>query len=78
MKKITFLSFFATISLLAATIDIAQMPKDAPRVDANPNNVILSYNNSIKDAKKSVVNISTTKKTKQNDQLNEMMQNPFF
>ena len=78
MKKITFLSFFATISLLAATIDIAQMPKDPPRVDANPNNVILSYNNSIKDAKKSVVNLSTTKKTKQNDQLNEMMQNPFF
>lgn len=78
MKKITFLSFFATISLIAATIDIAQMPKDSPRADANPNNVILSYNNSIKDAKKSVVNISTTKKTKQNDQLNEMMQNPFF
>lgn len=78
MKKITFLSFFATISLLAATIDIAQMPKDSPRIDANPNNVILSYNNSIKEAKKSVVNISTTKKTKQNDQLNEMMQNPFF
>lgn len=78
MKKITFLSFFTTISLLAATIDIAQMPKDSPRIDANPNNVILSYNNSIKDAKKSVVNISTTKKTKQNDQLNEMMQNPFF
>jgi len=78
MKKITFLSFFATISLFAATIDIAQMPKDSPRIDANPNNVILSYNNSIKEAKKSVVNISTTKKTKQNDQLNEMMQNPFF
>ncbi len=78
MKKITFLSFFATISLLAATIDIVQMSKDSPRIDANPNNVILSYNNSIKEAKKSVVNISTTKKTKQNDQLNEMMQNPFF
>ncbi len=54
------------------------MPKDSPRVDATPSAVILSYNSSIKEAKHSVVNISTTKKTKQNDQLNELMQNPFF
>ncbi len=78
MKKILFISLATAVSLFSATIDIAQMPKDSPREDATPHNVILSYNSSIKEAKKSVVNISTTKKMKQNDQLNELMQNPFF
>jgi serine protease Do len=78
MKKPILLSLITALSLFGASIDIAQMPKNAPRVDATPNNVILSYNSSIKEAKKSVVNISTTKKMKQNDQLNELMQNPFF
>ena len=73
-----FLSLIASISLYAATIEIAQMPKDSQRQDATSQNVILSYHNAIKDAKKSVVNIATTKKSKQNDQLNELMQNPFF
>ncbi|MEZ7934916.1 MAG: Do family serine endopeptidase [Sulfurospirillum sp.] len=78
MKKMIFLSLIASISLYAATIEIAQMPKDSQRQDATSQNVILSYHNAIKDAKKSVVNIATTKKSKQNDQLNELMQNPFF
>lgn len=78
MKKPIVFSLLAALSLFGASVDIAYMPKDAPRVDATPNNVILSYNNSIKEVKKSVVNISTTKKMKQNDQLNELMQNPFF
>lgn len=78
MKKIIFISTCTAFSLLAATIEIPQMPQNAPRVEATAQNVILSYNSSIKDAKKSVLNISTTKKSKQNEQLNEMMQNPFF
>lgn len=78
MNKIIFISIMASISLSAATIEIAQMPKDSQRIEATAPNVILSYNNAIKDAKKSVVNIATTKKSKQNDQLNELMQNPFF
>ncbi len=78
MQKVIVLSLIASLSLFGKSIDIAQMPKDAPRVDATSPNVILSYHNSVKDAKQSVVNISTTKKMKQNDQLNEMMQNPFF
>jgi len=78
MKKMIFLSLIASISLYAATIEIAQMPKDTLRQDATAQNVILSYHNAIKDIKKSVVNIATTKKSKQNDQLNELMQNPFF
>jgi serine protease Do len=78
MKKIILLSFIATLSLFAATADIAQIPKDSQRIEATAPNVILSYNNAVKDIKKSVVNISTTKKSKQNDQLNELMQNPFF
>jgi serine protease Do len=78
MKKMILLSLVASLSLFSATIDIAQMPKDSERKDATATNVILSYNTAIKDAKKSVVNIATTKKSKQNDQLNELMQNPFF
>jgi len=78
MKKIILLSLVASLSLFGATIDIAQMPKDSERKDATASNVILSYNTAIKEAKKSVVNIATTKKSKQNDQLNELMQNPFF
>lgn len=78
MKKTIFLSIITSLSLFGASLNIAQMPKDSPRVDATPSAVILSYNSSIKEAKHSVVNISTTKKTKQNDQLNELMQNPFF
>jgi len=78
MKKPIILSLFTALSLFGASIDLTHMPKNSPRVDATPNNVILSYNTSIKEAKKSVVNISTTKKMKQNDQLNELMQNPFF
>lgn len=78
MNKIIFISIMASITLSAATIEIAQMPKDSQRIEATAPNVILSYNNAIKDAKKSVVNIATTKKSKQNDQLNELMQNPFF
>ncbi|ASC93806.1 Do family serine endopeptidase [Sulfurospirillum diekertiae] len=78
MKKIVFLSMIASLSLFGATIEIAQMPKDSQHVDATSPNVILSYNNAIKEIKKSVVNIATTKKSKQNDQLNELMQNPFF
>ena len=78
MNKIVFISIIASISLFGATIEIAQMPKDSQHVDATSPNVILSYNNAIKEIKKSVVNISTTKKSKQNDQLNELMQNPFF
>lgn len=61
MKKTILLSLIASLSLFGASLSIAQMPKDSPRVDATPNAVILSYNNSIKEAKHSVVNISTTK-----------------
>ncbi len=78
MKKILFLSPLLAFTLFGASIDILQMPQDAPRVDATQQNVIVSYNNSIKEIKQSVVNISTTKKTKQNEQLNELMMNPFF
>jgi len=78
MKKIVVLSFIASLTLFGASIQIAQMPKDNQRQDATSQNVILSYNNAIKDIKKSVVNIATTKKNKQSDQLNELMMNPFF
>lgn len=79
MKKVILLSLVTSISLFAGSVQIAQMPKESSRQDATTQNVILSYHNAIKEIKKSVVNISTTKKNKQSDQLNElMMLNPFF
>lgn len=54
------------------------MPDNPRRIDPSNKNSILSYHNSIKDAKQSVVNISTTKMVALNNQLNEMLNNPLF
>lgn len=78
MNKVIYLSLFTALSLFSATVNIEQMPQDSQRIDATAHNVIVSYHNAIKESKNSVVNIATTKKTKQNEQLNELMQNPFF
>ncbi|AFL68733.1 DegQ family serine endoprotease [Sulfurospirillum barnesii] len=78
MNKIISLSLFTALSLFGASVTLEQMPQDSQRIDATTSNVIISYHNAIKESKKSVVNIATTKKTKQNEQLNELMQNPFF
>lgn len=78
MNKVISLSLLTALSLFGASITLEQMPKDSQRIDATQSNVILSYHNAIKESKKSVVNIATTKKSKQNDELNALMQNPFF
>ena len=78
MNKVIYLSLFTALSLFSATVNIEQMPQDSQRIDATSHNVIVSYHNAIKESKNSVVNIATTKKSKQNEQLNELMQNPFF
>ncbi len=79
MKKvfIILLSLFQ-ITLLASNINILTMDSNPKRVDATKKGIILSYNNAIKEIKKSVVNISSTKKIKTDPRINQMFNNPFF
>jgi serine protease Do len=65
MKKIIFSTLLAVSLLFSASISIQEAPH-AKRQDAAKSNFILSYHNSIKEAKKSVVNIATTTQIKQN------------
>ena len=79
MKKITLISLIAASTIFGANVEFR---------DANPNfnrinptidqNSILSYNSSIQKAKQTVVNISTTKTTKVKNNLNSLMNDPFF
>jgi len=78
MKKIILISSITAIALFAGSIDIASMPDNPKRLDPSNKNTILSYHNSIKEVKHSVVNISTTKTIDQNNQLNQMLNNPLF
>jgi len=78
MKKIILLSTITAVALLAGSINIENMPNNAKRVYPTSQKIILSYNNSIKDIKHSVVNISTTKMVDESNQLNQMLNNPLF
>ena len=80
MKKITLISLVAVYSLFAADVNFKLANPEISRVsplDGNQN-AILSYHSSISEAKKSVVNISTTKTLNQNAGVNEMFNDPFF
>lgn len=75
MKKVL-LSFACSIYIFA--INIQDAPK-ANRVDASNNQVILSYNNSIKKARQSVVNITATYKSQGSSKyFEEILDDPFF
>jgi len=78
MKKIILISTITAMVLSAGTINIENMETNPKRVYPSNNKIILSYNNSIKEIKKSVVNISTTKTIDQSNQLNQMLNNPLF
>ena len=79
MKKITLISLLAVSAIFGADVEFR---------DANPNfnrinptidqNSILSYNSSIQKAKQTVVNISTTKTTKVQNNLNSLMNDHFL
>ena len=61
MKKIFCLSLLASLAF-CASISLKQAPENVGRIDATINkNTILSYAEAIKEVKKSVVNISTSK-----------------
>ena len=78
MKKTILLSTITALTLVAGNITIENMPNDSKRVYPSNDKIVLSYNNSIKEIKKSVVNISTTKTVDQSNQLNKMLNNPLF
>jgi len=78
MKKIVLLSAITVVALVASSMTIESMPNNPKRVYPTNDKIVLSYNNSIKDVKHSVVNISTTKTVEQGNQLNQMLNNPLF
>ena len=80
MKKIMVLSLATSCAIFAASINFNEPAEDFTRVNPEFNkNIVLSYNSSIADAKKSVVNISTTKTVSNNTVgMNDMFSDPFF
>lgn len=61
LSKIILIISLATLSLSAKTIDFDMAENNPKRVVPNNTNEIYSFNNSVKDAMQSVVNISTKK-----------------
>jgi serine protease Do len=78
MKKMILLSAITAIGLLAGQINISSMPKNPQRVNPTSLDQILSFHDSIKDVKHSVVNISTTKMEDPSNQLKKILNNPLF
>lgn len=78
MKKVLLISTITASLLMAGNIKFSEANPTPKRVAPTQSNVTLSYYNSIKEAKKSVVNISTTKTLKQNNELEEMFNHPLF
>ncbi len=75
MKRVVILSTIAAVMLSAATIHFNEAPKVTNRVmPGNGQNTVLSFYDAIKDAKQSVVNISTKKRIK----MPSMQNMPFF
>lgn len=79
MKKI-FLSLSLASCLFAASISFNEVDSNANRISPNvENNTILSYHDAIKDAKKAVVNISTSKTiTRRDNPLDDFFDDPYF
>ncbi|MCD8213873.1 MAG: Do family serine endopeptidase [Campylobacter sp.] len=79
MKKIMLISAVAASFLFAANVNFNEVNSDVTRISpvGNDKNVIFSYHSSISEAKKSVVNISTTK-TVNSQGVEQMFSDPFF
>ncbi len=78
MKKLIILSTISASLLLAGNINIAQADKNPDRAYPSKEDMVLSFHSSIAKAKKSVVNISTTKQIKRSRQMEQMFNDPFF
>lgn len=78
------LCILTSLTFLSATntsdLEIMQAQEVDERISPTAENVILSYHDSIKNAKKSVVNIATTstKTINQNTHFEQMFNDPFF
>jgi len=78
MKRLFFPLILGAMIAHGASIDFELAPTNPKRVAPSNNKVVLSFHDSIKDAKNSVVNISTTKTVRQNNQIQDMFNHPFF
>ncbi|MCI6989662.1 MAG: DegQ family serine endoprotease [Campylobacter sp.] len=80
MKKTVLISLALATSLFAAKIDFQLAEQDIQRYNPELNDkTILSYHSSVEDAKKSVVNIATTKTIKiANNPMGEFFNDPIF
>lgn len=79
MKKTLCISLLATLAF-SASITLKQAPTNVGRTDATINqNTILSYAEAIKEVKKSVVNISTSKTvTRSANAFDDFFNDPYF
>ena len=80
MKKILLSVALSTFLLNAANVEIIQAPNADKRVSPALENTILSFHDSVKNAKNSVVNISTTstRNVNQHNPFGNMFNDPFF
>ena len=78
MNKIVLLSMILTLSLFSKSTVFDDASSEVKRVLPKDDGTILSYYNSIKNSKKSVVNIATSKKIKVSRELEQYMQNPLL
>ena len=79
MKKLLCVALLASLAL-AASVSIKQAPTGVGRTDASINkNTILSYSAAIKEVKKAVVNISTSKTvTRAANPFDDFFNDPYF
>lgn len=79
MNKLTIISIITAASLFGADVKFSDANNNYARVNPSADaNTVLSYHSSIEKAKKSVVNISTSKTIKVKNNLNSLMDDPFF
>ncbi len=78
MKKIMMISLLLSSTLLLAGIQIESMPSNPQRKNAVNKDIVLSYNSSIKEVRNIVVNISSTKKIRTDNNFKDMLNNPFL
>ena len=78
MKKIPIMITLLVTGLIAANIELSMAESQPKRVVPSNMNEILSFSPSVKDAVKSVVNISTTQRNHNSKQLEGLMNDPYF
>ncbi len=78
MKKTVVMITLLAINLVAANIELSLAQSEPKRVVPSNMEEILSFSPSVKDAVKSIVNISTTQHRQSSKQLEQMMNDPYF